>query len=80
MGSTDLALLILRSWRLKPSMVLVVSISFLHNLSLAADMVVDGIQEYHSVDGFQGGAAAILWRWALLSVIWLTVLSETDIP
>ena len=26
---------------------------FLHNLSFAADMVVNGIQKYHGVDGFQ---------------------------
>ena len=26
---------------------------FLHDLSFAADMVVDGIQKYHGVDGFQ---------------------------
>ena len=27
---------------------------FLHDLSFAADMVVDGPQKYHSVDGSQG--------------------------
>ena len=27
---------------------------FLHDLPFAADMVVDGIQKYHSVNGFQG--------------------------
>lgn len=27
---------------------------FLHDLPFAADMIVDGIQKYHGIDGFQG--------------------------
>src|SRR5699024_7345460 len=33
---------------------------FLHDLPFAADMVVYGVQEYHSVDGFQGSLLPLL--------------------
>ena len=53
---------------------------FLHDLSFAADMVVDGVQEYHSVDGFQGSLLPLLGDGRILSVMRLTVLSETEMP
>lgn len=50
---------------------------FFDNLPFASDMVVDGIQKYHLIDGLQ---------WPLLPFFcdgknfWLTVVSETSMP
>ena len=53
---------------------------FLYDLPLAADMVVDGIQKYHGVDGLQRPLLPLFGPGRILSVIRLTVLSETEIP
>ena len=52
----------------------------LYNLPLAADMVVDGNQKYHRIDGLQRPLRHSLAIGRILSVIRLTVLSETEIP
>ena len=52
----------------------------LYDLPLAADMVVDGIQKDHRIDGFQRPLLPLFCHRNVLSVIRLTVLSETEIP
>ena len=53
---------------------------FLHNLPFAADMVVNGIQKYHSVDRFQRPLLPLFGDGQNLVRDRLTVLSETDMP
>ena len=54
---------------------------FLHDLSFAADLVVDGIQKNHGVDGLQGPLLPLSGDGQdLVGKSWLTVLSETEIP
>ena len=53
---------------------------FLHDLPFTADMVVDGIQKHNGVDGLQRPLLPLFAMGRILSVIRLTVLSETVIP
>ena len=52
----------------------------LHDLTLAADMVVDRVQKYYGVDALQRPLLPLPYDGRILSVIRLTVLSGTEMP